>query len=105
MFGRTLSWQPNQLTERVDVAAVDSEQEQEGCTSRPGRLPTFRLEAVMTEVLEPTEITEALAIIDASLGGLTARKLVSADEVTDLLLDVRAILKTPPAAPLESTDG
>jgi len=59
----------------------------------------------MTEVLEPTEIAEALAIIDAGLGGLTARRLVSADEVTDLLLDVRAILSTPPTVQLETVDG
>ncbi|MBT8240403.1 MAG: hypothetical protein KJN63_04185 [Acidimicrobiia bacterium] len=59
----------------------------------------------MTEVLEPTEIAEALAIIDAGLGGLTARKLVSADEVTDLLLDVRAILSTPPTGELEPVES
>lgn len=37
-------------------------------------------------------LAEALAIIDAGLGTLTDRRLVSADEVTDLLLDVRALL-------------
>jgi hypothetical protein len=59
----------------------------------------------MTDVVEPTEIAEALAIIDAGLGGLTARRLVPADEVTDLLLDVRAILRTPPSAVLETVES
>lgn len=37
-------------------------------------------------------VAEALAIIDAGLGSLSDRKLVSSSEVTDLLLDVRALL-------------
>lgn len=37
-------------------------------------------------------INEALALIDKGLGGLTERQLVSASEVTDLLLDVRALI-------------
>lgn len=50
--------------------------------------------AVMTEVKEPTSIEEALGIIDAGLGGMTERELVSTAEVTDLLLDVRALLSS-----------
>ena len=46
----------------------------------------------MTEVEERASIEEALQIIDTSLGGLTDRELVSASEVTNLLLDVRALL-------------
>lgn len=45
----------------------------------------------MTEVKEPI-IEEALAIIDAGLGGLTDRSLVSSNEITNLLLDVRSLL-------------
>lgn len=37
-------------------------------------------------------ITEALAVIDKSLGTLVRRELVSSSEITDLLLDVRSIL-------------
>ncbi len=53
--------------------------------------------AVLTELeeLEVTPVTtieEALALIDRSLGGLTERQLVSASEMSDLLLDVRSLL-------------
>ncbi len=44
------------------------------------------------EMTDLTSIEEALALIDKGLGGLTARQLVSASEVTDLLLDVRSLL-------------
>ena len=46
----------------------------------------------MNEVTEPTSIDEILEIIDAGLGGMTDRELVSTAEMTDLLLDVRAML-------------
>lgn len=59
----------------------------------------------MNDVIEPAEIAEALAMIDAGLGGLTTRRLVSSDEVTDLLLDVRALLITPPARELETVEA
>ena len=49
----------------------------------------------MTDVLDPTQRDEALKLIDAGLGGLTTRRLVPSDEVTDLLLDVRALLISP----------
>ncbi len=38
------------------------------------------------------QIAEALAVIDRGLGGLRHRELVSTDEVSDLLLDVRMLL-------------
>ena len=38
------------------------------------------------------DVTAALQVIDAGLGNMTDRELVSADEVTNLLLDVRALL-------------
>ena len=44
------------------------------------------------EVADLATIEEALALIDKGLGGLTERQLVSASEVTDLLLDVRSLL-------------
>lgn len=52
----------------------------------------------MTETTQERDtevITEALALIDAGLGTLMDRTLVSSDEVTDLLLDVRTLLSKP----------
>lgn len=46
----------------------------------------------MTETVEPTSITEALAVIDRGLGDIADRQLVSSGEVADLLLDVRMLL-------------
>ena len=52
----------------------------------------------MTEVQAPVDVVdissieEALALIDQGLGFMTERQLVSTTEVTDLLLDVRALL-------------
>jgi len=46
----------------------------------------------MTETREPTVIAEALAIIDRGLSEMLHRELISADEVSDLLLDVRSLL-------------
>lgn len=40
-------------------------------------------------------INEALALIDAGLGNMSHRELVSTDEVADLLLDVRTLLAVP----------
>jgi len=41
-------------------------------------------------------IAEALALIDRGLGDMMHRELVSTDEVSDLLLDVRTLLTTDP---------
>lgn len=46
----------------------------------------------MTELTDPGPLTEALEIIDAGLGGLSERELVSTAEMTNLLLDVRMLL-------------
>ncbi len=49
----------------------------------------------MTETIETQDldtITEALTIIDRALGQMLHRELVSTDEVSDLLLDVRTLL-------------
>jgi hypothetical protein len=47
---------------------------------------------------DPTEvITEALEVIDGALAAMMSRELVSADEVADLLLDVRTLLTAPTA--------
>ncbi len=52
----------------------------------------------MSETLETDVINQALEIIDRSLGTLHQRELVSAAEVSDLLLDMRSLL----AADLEA---
>ena len=49
----------------------------------------------MTETADVETITEALALIDRGLGDMQHRELVSTDEVSDLLLDVRVLLATP----------
>ena len=46
----------------------------------------------MSETLEGDAITQALQIIDRSLGTLHQRELVSTAEVSDLLLDMRSVL-------------
>jgi hypothetical protein len=46
----------------------------------------------MTDTSEPKVITDALAIIDRGLSEMVHRELVSSDEVSDRLLDVRALL-------------
>lgn len=48
----------------------------------------------MTQV---NDVNAALEIIDAGLGDMTDRELVSTAEVTDLLLDLRALLSDSPA--------
>lgn len=53
-----------------------------------------------TQVTETNEavINEALTIIDKALSQMMRRELVSSGEITDVLLDVRALLTTPAAA-------
>ena len=53
----------------------------------------------MTETTEPTRtaepqiISDALEVIDHALGDFFSRELVSSVEVTDVLLDVRTLLR------------
>ncbi len=49
----------------------------------------------MTSTGEMDVIGEALSVIDRALGEMLHRELVSTDEVSDLLLDVRTLLTTP----------
>ena len=51
----------------------------------------------MTETLEvkivaPANANEALAVVDRALGTFMQRELVSSNEVTDVLLDIRSVL-------------
>ncbi len=53
----------------------------------------------MTETSEPTRtaepqiIADALQVIDSALGDFLHRELVSSGEITDVLLDVRTLLR------------
>jgi hypothetical protein len=58
----------------------------------------------MTQTTELDVISEAMAIIDRGLGDMTHRELVSTDEVSDLLLDVRMLLATT-ALPVSELDS
>ena len=59
----------------------------------------------MTETAVPEiVIQEALAVIDQALGTMQSRALVSTDEVSDLLLDLRLLLATADTA-LPMTTG
>lgn len=51
------------------------------------------------------DVTAALQVIDAGLGDMTDRELVSTDEVTNLLLDVRALLSDNGAVEAPATAG
>lgn len=55
----------------------------------------------MTETVDIDSITEALTLIDRGLTDVQHRELVSANEVADLLLDVRLLLAAPPASVAE----
>jgi hypothetical protein len=46
------------------------------------------------ELVEIDQIAEALVLIDRGLGHMQHRELVSTDEVSDLLLDVRGLLQS-----------
>ena len=48
----------------------------------------------MTDTTEAV-IHEALSVIDKALGQMMSRELVSSNEVTDVLLDVRSLLTLP----------
>jgi len=50
----------------------------------------------MTDTKEAV-IHEALTVIDKALGQMMSRELVSSNEVTDVLLDVRSLLTLPEA--------
>lgn len=51
----------------------------------------------MTETNDAV-INEALSVIDKALAQMMRRELVSAGEITDVLLDVRSLLTMPAAA-------
>ena len=44
------------------------------------------------KIVAPTNGNEALAVVDRALGTFMQRELVSSNEVTDVLLDIRSVL-------------
>jgi len=48
---------------------------------------------MMTETQDPQIISEALDVIDGALNDFLHRELVSSNEITDILLDVRTLLR------------
>lgn len=59
----------------------------------------------MTETIAPEMLTEAVTLIDEGLAHVQHRELVSANEVADLLLDVRLLLAAPPATTEDLADA
>lgn len=53
---------------------------------------------LVTATTEQTVIDQALAVIDEELVHLAARDMVTASDVTNLLLDLRVLLAPAPAA-------
>lgn len=49
-------------------------------------------------IINEAVIAEALGVIDKALGQMMRRELVSAGEITDVLLDVRSLLTTTASA-------
>ena len=43
------------------------------------------------KIVAPTNANEALAVVDRALGTFMQRELVSSNEVTDVLLDIRSV--------------
>lgn len=58
----------------------------------------------MSETISPEAITHALEIIDRSLGTMHTRELVSTNEVSNLLLDMRSILAASVPAHIEKLE-
>jgi hypothetical protein len=61
--------------------------------------------ALVTQTTDTTVITEALTVIDRSLGQLAARELVSTAEMSDLLLDLRLLLMSTDTSAVEEPVG
>ena len=69
-----------------------------------GRPPADK-EQKVTETKDLPIISEALGVIDGALNDFLHRQLVSSNEVTDLLLDVRSVLSKSSAKSVEDISG
>lgn len=61
-------------------------------TFRPHREEHLVTETPDVETIAVANTDEALALVDRALGSFMQRELVSANEVTDVLLDIRSVL-------------
>jgi hypothetical protein len=59
----------------------------------------------VTETQDLPIISEALGVIDGALNDFLHRELVSSNEVTDLLLDVRSVLSKSSTKSVEDISG
>lgn len=59
----------------------------------------------MTETLPTDDTHAALGLIDEALANMQHRELVSSDEVSDLLLDLRSLLAKSTTEELEAAFG
>jgi len=57
-----------------------------------GNQPPLFGEDEMTSTIEKEAITQALELIDRTLGTMHTRELVSTSEMSDVLLDMRSVL-------------
>ena len=67
--------------------------------------PPAGKEQKVTETQDLPIISEALGVIDGALNDFLHRELVSSNEVTDLLLDVRSVLSKSSAKSVEDISG
>lgn len=61
--------------------------------------------APVTPTTDAPVITEALTVIDRSLAQLAGRELISAAEMSDLLLDLRLLLMAADPGPADAVVG
>ncbi|HAN07183.1 MAG TPA: hypothetical protein DCP89_01665 [Acidimicrobiaceae bacterium] len=67
--------------------------------------PPADKEQKVTETQDLPIISEALGVIDGALNDFLHRELVSSNEVTDLLLDVRSVLSKSSTKSVEDISG
>lgn len=71
----------------------------------PGLVPKTGRVGGVTETTDAAVIDEALTVIDRSLAQMGSRELVSAAEVSDLLLDLRLLLMAADGLRERSAEG
>jgi hypothetical protein len=61
-------------------------------------------EFISLKSIDEAAIEEAVRLIDSGLSDLLHRELVSTDEMSDLLLDVRTLLTTPDLTVVDASE-
>lgn len=78
---------------RRNVRGVGSRELGRRENQQENRMPTTQIDEPMTStVVDTSVVAEAIEVIDRALSQMIKRELVSAGEVSDLLLDVRNLL-------------